>query len=231
MNEATIKLFRQCSVDYSNFIPGSAIEAEFIADYIRQNIHQGIFLTLSTDKSSGVHLLSVGDNTQHILSFVSETDYQLHDIFYRGKQIIDIPHYNTRMYYLKETLKNIFFMEYLMCGGTYFEDNHSNFDSDEFLFKTFVASDLELDVSVIFNNESIRICNTKRNFEVEIAMVQYMYLFRLKENKITKKYITFNNFICNMNKHLYSVVVGKHLNIPSSDFTPEHRVLVNIFEI
>lgn len=231
MNEATIKLFRQCSVDYSKFIPDSTHQGEVIADYIRQNIPQGIFLTLTTDKPSGIHLLTVGENNQPILSFISDNGYQLHDIFYRGKQIVDIAHYNTRMYYLKETLKNIFFMEYLMCGNTYFEENHLNFDNDNFLFKTFIASHLEFDVSVIFNDEIIKIYNDKRNFEVEIEIVQSMYLFRLKENNITKKYITFNNFIFNMNKHLYSVVAGKYLSIPASDFTPEHRVLVNIFEI
>jgi len=224
--------FRNISIDIKQYVPDSIYMGSHISRFILNNVRQGLPLKLITDPSSGINSLFIGDKL--MMNFITElADYQIETVFYRNKQVIDIPHFQNDMYYIKELLKNITFMEYLLTGNDLYSPLLDIFDSNEAIFTKFVSSNDFFDeiFDIVFNDKNIFIHFYKRDIEITIDRSNNSISFSLDINKQRmSKLSNFQAFISAMNSKIYNQVVRKNLNISPSEFLVQHRELVNIFE-
>jgi hypothetical protein len=233
--------FRHINVDYFGLVDDLTHGAH-IARFIRQNVMQGIPLKVFTESSSGLHYLNIAHNDQTIMFF---TDifirYQVNDIFYRHQCIVDLPHYNTFLYYAKELIKNFTFCYYLINGDDTYSRIHQKLDSNEFIFKELVvnSADNEFGISINYTENKVSLDFMNYDFAIDMHISNQNELLNFSYtayNPVTKKKQTnasynFHEFICRINKRIYNSMVEDRLHIPVKEFTIQHREIVKMFDI
>lgn len=228
------RFFLHTNVDYSNFIDPLS-DGAHISRYIRTHIRQGLNLKLTTDLNSGVHSLEC--KGQILLYFLASSSYdiQYENIFIGNEQVVAIPEYAPKMYYLREIIKNIFMMDYLTTDSELYNSYLDVIDNDKLFFKELVAKSSLIDnipVSVNMHGHTIYIDYPKRNIHISIKDERGEYfLFEYKSDKFAIKKRSFDIFIRAMNKAIFVDTVNKHLDVTPMEFTTSHRDIVKMLEI
>lgn len=233
--------FRHINVDYSG-LDDVLTNGAHIARFIRQNVMQGIALKVFTEPTSGLHYLNIINNNQTLLFFTDHfVRYQVNDIFYRHQCIVDLPHYNTFLHYIKEFIKNFTFCHYLINGDDTYSKIHNQLSSNEFIFKELVVNsvDNEFGISVNYTENKVSIDFMNYDFAIDMHINNQNELLNFSStyyNPVTKKKQTnasynFHEFICRINKRIYNSMVEERLHIPVQEFTIQHREIVKMFDI
>jgi hypothetical protein len=228
------RYFLNTNVDYSNFVDSST-DGAHVSRYIRTHIRQGLPLKLTTDHSSNIHMLECKGQT--LLYFLSSSSYdiQYENIFIGNEQVVSMPEYSTKMYYVREIIKNILIMDYLTTDSDLYSKYLYSIENDKLFFKEFVARSSLIDdipFSVNMGRLSITIDYPKRDFNIIVKDNQGEYFsFEYKSKKFAIKKRNFDTFIRSMNKAIFVDTVNKHMEITPMEFTASHRDIVKMLEI
>lgn len=233
--------FRHINIDYSGYVD-DLMNGAHIARFIRQNVLHGIPLVLYTELLSGIHHLNIVSNNQTVMFFTDDmAKFQVNDIFYRHQCIVDLPHYNTFLYYVKELIKNFTFCYYLINGDDTYSRIHQKLNSNEFIFKELVVNsvDNEFGISINYTDNKVSIDFVNYDFAIDLHISNQNELLNFSFsqcNPVTQKKQTnasynFHEFICRVNKRIYSSMVEERLHIPVKEFTIQHREIVKMFDI
>lgn len=233
--------FRHINVDYSGLVDDLTNGAH-IARFIRQSVIQGIALRVFTEPTSGLHYLNIAHNDQTIVFFTDTfVRYQVNDIFYRHQCIVDLPHYTTFLYYIKELIKNFTFCRYLINGDDTYNKIHQKLSDNEFIFKELVVNSVDNEFGISVNYTENKVSIDFMNYEFAIDMhisnqnellnFSFCDIDKVTNKKRTRASYNFHEFVCRTNKKIYSSMVEDRLNIPVKEFTIQHREIVKMFDI
>ncbi len=237
MNKKSIerlhKYFHNTGVDYSEF-NDQTMDGAHISRFIRKNIRQGLNLKLVTDKSSGVHFLNYKDRS--LLFFLDDmANVQYDDIFIGKERVVDISHYTTKMYYIKNIMKTLLFCDYLIFGSIHYSLYAPIIDDDKSFFGLFVKESSlisDLEISVNLRSDLIVINYPSKDFTATIKLQNNEnYLFELQAFDISIKSASFKNFIKDVSVLFYHLHVERYIKLPVSEFTIEHRQILKMFKI
>lgn len=233
--------FRHIDIDYSGFVD-TLTHGAHIARFIRQNVRQGIPLKIFTEHLSGLHYLNIASNDQSLMFFTDDwCHYQVNDVYYRHKCVVDLPHYNNFMHYAKEIIKDVTFSYYLINGDDTYHQIVNNIENDEFFVKELIVKSIDSEFGISVNYTDKLFTVDFLNYDLSITMgisnenellnFQLIRIDELKKQKKSKPFYNFHDFVCYINKRIYKSMVEERLNIQVNEFSIQHREIVKMFDI
>lgn len=235
------EIFQGLNLDYSEFNERSEM-AIFIASFIAINIKKGTPLKLIRHSWNGHHSLSVLGSEELLVTFRSNVgQYDLTNVYHGNELIVKTCDQYLAFYYLRELIKNVTFCNYLI------KDDHSYINSMKLTDKDIserlgVYNDYDSNLS--FGVPSIEETGVVYRFSpysifvsVKFMLDEHQFCFsggmNIPHNFQPKPqyFKTFNELVCYMNKYIYDNVVKSIIDVPSTEFTLQHKELMKMVAI
>lgn len=235
------EIFQGLNLDYSEFNESSAM-AIFIASFVAINIKKGTPLKLIRHSWNSHHSLSVVGSEELLVTFRSSVgQYDLKHTYHGDELIVKTCEQDLAFYYLRELIRNVTFCNYLIKDDLSYmnainltdkdiSEKLGVYGNDDSGFSFGVPSIEETGVVYRFSPYSIFV-NIK--FMLDAHQFCFSGGMNVPHNFQPKPqyFKTFNELVCYMNKYIYDNVVKSVIDVPASEFTLQHKELMQMVAI